>query len=131
MCAEELPECRLIAETQFITNLRDVLVFVLQALAGMQHQFVGKRKIRYSDLDGNGHVYNAVYGDIVSDFLPEELINRQIVGFQINYQTEAVLGEELDLFLASDPTDENGWYLEGRNAAGGNCFISRIEFWQA
>lgn len=95
-----------------------------------QHALIGKRKIRYSDLDGNGHVYNAVYGDIVSDFLPEELIQRQIVGFQINYQTEAVLGEELDLFLASDPEDENGWYLEGKNAAGGNCFISRVEFGQ-
>ena len=93
-----------------------------------QHELIGKRKIRYSDLDGNGHVYNAVYGDIVSDFLPEELIQRQIVGFQINYQTEAVLGEELDLFLASDPMDENSWYIEGRNAAGGNCFLSRVEF---
>ena len=42
VCAEELPECRLVAEAQFVTNLRDGLVFVLQALAGMQHQFVGK-----------------------------------------------------------------------------------------
>ena len=93
-----------------------------------QHEFLGKRKIRYSDLDGNGHVYNAVYGDIVSDFLPEDLIRRQMVGFQINYQTEAVLGEELDIFLALDSTDPNSRYIEGRNAAGGNCFISRIEF---
>jgi len=51
-----------------------------------------------------------------------------MVGFQINYQTEAVLGEELDIFLALDSTDPNSRYIEGRNAAGGNCFISRIEF---
>lgn len=87
---------------------------------------LGKRKIRYSDLDGNGHVYNGVYGDIVSDFLPTELMRHQIAEFRINYQTEAVLGEELDIYFAVDPIDPNSYYLEGRNADGGNCFLSRI-----
>ena len=31
---------------------------------------LGERQIRYSDLDGNRHVNNAVYGDILCDFLP-------------------------------------------------------------
>lgn len=83
------------------------------------------RVIRYSDLDGNGHVYNAVYGDIACDVLPERVLARPVAGFQINYQTEAVLGEELALSVADDPTDPNSYYVEGKNAAGGNCFICK------
>lgn len=86
---------------------------------------VGRRVIRYSDLDSNGHVYNAVYGDIACDILPAAVLEKPIRGFQINYQTEAVLGEELELYLAPDPTDNGGYYIEGRNAAGGKCFVCR------
>lgn len=87
---------------------------------------VGRRVIRFSDLDGNGHVYNSVYGDIAYDFLPAEYQSRPLRGFQINYQTEAVLGEELELYLA--PGDPQCLFLEGRNAAGGNCFVCKLEF---
>lgn len=86
---------------------------------------VQTRKIRYSDLDSNGHVYNAVYGDIVCDLLPLTILEKPIRGFQINYQTEAVLGEELALSLAPDPIESNQYYIEGKNAAGGNCFICK------
>lgn len=88
---------------------------------------VGERTIRYSDLDGNGHVYNSVYGDIACDFLPKELIEREMKGFQINYQSEAVLDETVTIAYASDP-DGEGAYIEGRNAAGGNCFLCRFVF---
>lgn len=88
---------------------------------------VGRRVIRFSDLDGNGHVYNSVYGDIAYDFLPAEYQSRPLRGFKINYQTEAVLGEELVLYLAHAP-EEDSLYLEGRNAAGGNCFVCKLEF---
>ena len=85
----------------------------------------GSRVIRYSDLDGNGHVYNAVYGDIACDILPAEVLERPLAGFRINYQTEAVLGEEVILSVARDPEDKNSYYIEGKNAAGGNCFLCR------
>jgi len=84
-----------------------------------------KRTIRFSDLDSNGHVYNAVYGDIVCDLLPLEVLKKPIRGFQINYQTEATLGEEIELSLATDPEQKGAYYIEGKNAAGGNCFICK------
>ena len=36
-------------------------------------EVLGTRLIRWSDLDGNGHVYSGNYGDIVWDFLPVDL----------------------------------------------------------
>ena len=56
---------------------------------------LGARTIRWSDLDGNGHVYSANYGDIVWDYLPADLQPRIPREFYINYSKEATLGEEL------------------------------------
>lgn len=106
---DKLPDCELPGKLRMPENVA----------------LVGTRKIRYSDLDGNGHVYNAVYGDIACDFLPQAVLERQPREFRINYQTEAVLGEELQLYLATDPENPNAYYIEGRNAAGGNCFVCR------
>lgn len=58
---------------------------------------LGTRTIRWSDLDGNGHVYSANYGDIVWDCLPLDLQPRVPREFYINYSREATLGEELRL----------------------------------
>ena len=56
---------------------------------------LGVRTIRWSDLDGNGHVYSANYGDIVWDYLSADLQPRIPREFYINYSKEATLGEEL------------------------------------
>ena len=58
---------------------------------------LGSRVIRWSDLDGNGHVYSGNYGDIVWDALPEDLQERVPEEFYINYSKEATLGQELKL----------------------------------
>lgn len=55
----------------------------------------GRRVIRYSDIDGNGHTYNSVYAGIACDFLPYSLMQRDIAEFQINFKQEALIGEEL------------------------------------
>ena len=59
---------------------------------------LGNRVIRWSDLDGNGHVYSGNYGDIVWDALPEDLQERVPEEFYINYSKEATLGQELKLW---------------------------------
>lgn len=59
---------------------------------------LGSRVIRWSDLDGNGHVYSGNYGDIVWDALPEDLQERVPEEFYINYSKEATLGQELKLW---------------------------------
>ena len=58
---------------------------------------LGVRKITWSDLDGNGHVYSGNYGDIVWDALPPELQDAKPLEFSLNYSREATLGEELQL----------------------------------
>ena len=56
---------------------------------------LGVRKVVWSDLDGNGHLYSGRYGDIIWDFLPEDLQDRQVKEFYLNYSREATLGQEL------------------------------------
>lgn len=58
---------------------------------------LGEREIRWSDLDGNGHLYSGNYGDIVWDALPEDLRSRRPKEFYLNYSKEATLGETLRL----------------------------------
>ena len=59
---------------------------------------VGKREVRLSDLDENGHVYNANYADIAADFLPKELFEKLLDNFRINYIGEAVFGDVIDIY---------------------------------
>ncbi len=58
---------------------------------------LGYRSVYYSDLDGNGHVNNAVYGKIAIDFLPEEIRQKGIKDFSINFFMETKQGETLEI----------------------------------
>ena len=60
-------------------------------------QELGNRVIRWSDLDGNGHLFSGNYGDIVWDFLPPDLRSRPVDTFAINYSREVTLGDNLRL----------------------------------
>lgn len=60
--------------------------------------FIDNRKIVYSDIDANGHLYNAFYADIAFDFLPIELTQNELVDFQINFKKEAKLGELMQIY---------------------------------
>ena len=56
------------------------------------------RKIRYSDIDCNRHMNNAVYADIVYDFMPIEAAkNKEIDEFRIFFKNEAFLGETIKI----------------------------------
>lgn len=56
---------------------------------------VAKRRIVYSDIDANNHVYNAVYAGIACDNLPIGLMEQALVDFRINFKQEAVYGQEM------------------------------------
>ena len=71
---------------------------------------LGLRPVYFSDLDGNGHVNNAVYGKIAVDFLPEALRQKQIKDFSINYFVETKPGETLKICGAET---EKGFALQG------------------
>lgn len=63
---------------------------------------IGERKVVYSDLDGNGHVNNSVYGDMACDVLPMELFKGNITDFAINFVKEAKPGDTIALFGGRD-----------------------------
>lgn len=60
------------------------------------------RRVVFSDLDHNGHLFSGNYGDIVWDYLPADLQTADLREFQINYSKEALLGEELTLLGRRD-----------------------------
>ncbi len=63
---------------------------------------VEKRSIRYSDIDGNGHVYNAFYADFVVDALPPKLREKDIKFYQMNFIHELKLDDELLLTMLEE-----------------------------
>ena len=85
---------------------------------------LGTRPVRWSDLDGNGHLYSGNYGDIIWDALPEDLQVRVPREFYINYSREAVLGDELR--LEGCRTGEE-YFVEGQGPHG-SCFTALCVF---
>lgn len=87
-------------------------------------EMLGTRLVRWSDLDGNGHVYSGNYGDIVWDVLPADLQGAPLRELYINYSREALLGETLTL---QGFQEGNSYTVEGRLEEG-HCFSCRCEF---
>ena len=86
---------------------------------------LGSRRVRWSDLDGNGHLYSGNYGDIIWDFLPTDLRERTPSAFYINYSREATLDQELRLLGQREGTDV--YQMEALDP-NGTCFTCRCEF---
>lgn len=64
---------------------------------------IGQRTVVYSDLDVNGHMNNARYIDWVLDTQDASAIAaRGVSAWQLNYITEAKLGEVLELYAQPD-----------------------------
>lgn len=75
----------------------------------------GERPIRFSDLDYNSHLNNAVYGDIICDYLPGGIMGRQFSEIQINYVNESKLGENLAIYAQEQ---DNTIFMYGDNERG-------------
>ena len=71
---------------------------------------LGTRQVRWSNLDGNGHLFSGNYGDIIWDALPEELREQTVREFYINYSKEVRLDDELQL---AGCRTEDGYLIEG------------------
>ncbi len=85
---------------------------------------LGQRRVMWSDLDGNGHLFSGNYGDIVWDFLPADLQDRTPREFYINYSREATLGETLRLL---GHREGETYQVEGLGD-GGTCFTAMCVF---
>lgn len=56
------------------------------------------RKIKFSDIDANGHTTNSRYAAFVEDVLGEEFRNKTPRDFRLNYSKEMMLGDELFIY---------------------------------
>jgi len=84
----------------------------------------GSHIVSFSELDCNGHMNSACYGDVAVDFLPDALQDARIRRFTINYEKEARRGELLTLSgFASD-----GDYIISALHDGQTCFTVRFSF---
>lgn len=81
-------------------------------------ELLGERRVVYSDLDGNGHVNNSVYGDMACDVLPMELFRGEIREFAINFVKEAKPGDTIALYGAA----EDGRQIVAGYVGAGLCF---------
>ena len=87
-------------------------------------ELLGRRRIVYTDLDANRHVYCANYGNIIADHLPDELVSLPVSTLEITYAKEALMNETLDILGAQTPL---GYVMVGRHPDGSNSFVSRIQ----
>lgn len=90
----------------------EAIMFPQRIKTGKQ-PVLGIREIRYSDLDYNGHLSNAVYVDFLTDYLPG---CPEIHEFQINYVNECRLGDPVVLHGGQDETGR--WLVYGEHARG-------------
>lgn len=81
---------------------------------------LGVRRVAWSDLDGNGHLYSGKYGDIIWDHLPADLQDEMPRDFYLNYSKEATLGQELRLFGVREG---DAYRMEGVGPSG-VCFTA-------
>lgn len=83
-------------------------------------------EIKYSDLDYNRHVNNAVYGKLVCDSVPPEImLQREICAFDIIFKKEASLGQVMQIERIQ--AGENAFYIEGL-VDEKMCFEAQIKF---
>ena len=64
-------------------------------------EFIGERKIVYSDLDYNMHMNNTRYADMLCDFMPYDKISN-IKGISLSYLHEAAFGNTIKIYRTDD-----------------------------
>ena len=59
-------------------------------------------------VDINRHINNTRYGDILCGYIPE-IIGSRVIQFEINYISEAPLGETVKVYMAKD--DDGNYFF--------------------
>lgn len=83
-----------------------------------------ERVIRFTDIDYNGHLNNAVYADIAMDYAPIEMSSAPLKRYDINFLGEAKLGDSLNI---STHTGGGDFYISASHERG-KCFTARLVF---
>lgn len=85
----------------------------------------GTRTVYYSDLDVNRHMNNAIYADVVCDFLPDDVLEKsEPAGLFLHFQSEAVLHAPLSVSYTR--TGDGDWFLAA-DLPEGKCFEALLK----
>jgi len=100
-------------------------------------QKTSERKALYSDLDFNGHVNNVRYVQWIEDSIdPQVLGKAEKMRLDINYLSEVMAGETIELFSASVHETKNAFAFEGRKKQNGAAspgqaaFRAELRLWE-
>ncbi|MDR1029222.1 MAG: hypothetical protein LBL63_07360 [Clostridiales Family XIII bacterium] len=66
---------------------------------------VSEHRVTYSETDANGHLYNATYGDLITDTLEPQEYERGVAEIRINYVHEAKHGDIIRIFREEGDAD--------------------------
>jgi medium-chain acyl-[acyl-carrier-protein] hydrolase len=83
---------------------------------------VGSRVVRWSDIDYNNHLNNAIYADIICDFFPDGMYEKRLKEFQIVFLNEALLSDIIHIFTF---TEADGTAIFRGITNGKICFEAR------
>ncbi len=102
----------------------NVLKTKLQTSDNIVHAYT--KTIRYSDMDLNNHMNNTIYGNVIMDALPFDLVSsKSPKSIYLHYQKEALLGDQLKVGIAN--LGNENFYIEGRGSEG-NHFSCNVSF---
>ena len=90
--------------------------------ASAEYIGLGKRDIRYSDIDYNMHMNNTKYPDMLCDFMPIDQVER-ISDMTLEFLRESALGDTLEFICAREEQD---FYFKTQNGAGDVCLSAKI-----
>ena len=84
---------------------RKVSALPIDKVTVINEEKAGEYIVQISDLDANGHVYNANYADIAVNFLPIEIYDKDVKNFRINFVNEAKLGDKIEIYRELSDTE--------------------------
>ena len=90
--------------------------------ASAEYSELGRRDIRYSDIDYNMHMNNTKYPDMLCDFMPIEQVEH-IADMTLEFLRESALGDTLSFVCAREEQD---FYFKTVNGAGDVCLSAKI-----
>lgn len=92
----------------------------------IQAEELYKEEIKYSDIDINNHVNNAVYGDIICDAIPYDLMTgSELNTVAIEFKNEAVLDDTIS--IKRQAVSEKEFLITGSHERA-ECFRGLVTF---
>ena len=85
-------------------------------------KLLGKREIRYSDIDYNMHMNNTKYPDMICDFMPTDKI-ADITEMTLEFLHESALGDTLSFYGANE---DGRYYFKTVNENGDTCLVAEV-----